>query len=76
MVEDEEDLEDIMEDVQADIKSVMTKYIDEDGDGVYVMASTVGSLEALLEFLKDEKVKVSGVNIGKINKKDVIKAQG
>ena len=74
VVEDEEDLEDIMEDVQADIKSVMTKYIDEDGDGVYVMASTVGSLEALLEFLKDEKVKVSGVNIGKINKKDVIKA--
>jgi len=44
------------------------------GVGVYAMASTLGSLEALLEFLKTSKIPVSAVNIGPIHKRDVIKA--
>jgi translation initiation factor 5B len=55
---------------------VLEKYLDPEGDGVYVMASTIGSLEALLEYLREQKMKVSGVNIGKIHKKDVLRAQG
>nr|XP_027206180.1 eukaryotic translation initiation factor 5B-like [Dermatophagoides pteronyssinus] len=42
--------------------------------GVYVQASTLGALEALLEFLKDSKIPYSGVRIGPIAKRDVMKA--
>ncbi|VDL68276.1 unnamed protein product [Nippostrongylus brasiliensis] len=43
-------------------------------EGVYVQASTLGSLEALLEFLKTQKIPYSNVNIGPVHKKDVQKA--
>lgn len=41
--------------------------------GVYVQASTLGSLEALLEFLKDSKIPYSNVRIGPVVRKDVMK---
>lgn len=58
-----------------DMKSVMSR-IDKSGVGVYVQASTLGSLEALLEFLKSPAVSipVSGISIGPVHKKDVMKA--
>ena len=40
------------------MKSVFSRRMDKSGEGVYVQASTLGSLEALLEFLKSDAVKI------------------
>ncbi|KAK9109243.1 hypothetical protein Sjap_017303 [Stephania japonica] len=71
----DDDLEDVKESTMQDMKSVMSR-IDKSGEGVCVQASTLGSLEALLEFLKSPAVKipVSGISIGPVHKKDVMKA--
>lgn len=45
--------------------------------GVLVHASTLGALEALLQFLRDEckpPIPVSNITIGPIHKKDVMRA--
>ncbi|KAF2291216.1 hypothetical protein GH714_020699 [Hevea brasiliensis] len=71
----DDDLDDVMETAMEDMRSVMSR-IDKSGEGVYVQASTLGSLEALLEFLKSPAVSipVSGIGIGPVHKKDVMKA--
>ncbi|XP_060067641.1 eukaryotic translation initiation factor 5B-like [Ylistrum balloti] len=42
--------------------------------GVFVQASTLGSLEALLEFLKVSNIPYAGINIGPVHRKDIMKA--
>ena len=49
-------LEELKDEVQADLASVLSK-VDKSGQGVCVQASTLGSLEALLSFLSDMKVR-------------------
>ncbi|PHT30496.1 Eukaryotic translation initiation factor 5B [Capsicum baccatum] len=68
----DDDMEGIKEAVKGDMRSVMSR-VDKCGEGVYVQASTLGSLEALLEFLKTPEVNipVSGIGIGNVHKKDV-----
>ena len=46
------------------------------GEGVCVQASTLGSLEALLELLRSDAVKipVSGINIGPVHRRDIMRA--
>lgn len=70
-----DDLEEVKETAMVDTKSVFSR-IDKSGEGVCVQASTLGSLEALLEFLKTPEVNipVSGISIGPVHKKDVMKA--
>ena len=69
----DDDEEVLKEEVMSDLTSMLNS-VDTSGRGVCVQASTLGSLEALLEFLKQSKIPVSGVNIGPVYKKDVMRA--
>ncbi|OAP59068.1 translation initiation factor aIF-2 [Fonsecaea erecta] len=69
----EDDEEDLMDDVMADLQSLLSK-ISKDNRGVSVQASTLGSLEALLEFLKQSKIPVANIAIGPVYKRDVMMA--
>ena len=69
-------IDDVTEGVQSDIDTVK-KSLETDHRGVMVHASTLGALEGLLQFLRDEckpPIPVSHVNIGPIHKKDVMRA--
>jgi translation initiation factor 5B len=77
----DDDLEDMKEQAMADIEDIMDS-IPHNQHGVHVQASTLGALEALLEFLKHpsgakgdiEEIPVSGISIGPVHKKDVLRA--
>lgn len=69
----DDDEDDLKEEVMSDLASLLSS-IDKSGRGVCVQASTLGSLEALLDFLKSSKIPVSGINIGPVHKKDVMRA--
>lgn len=70
---DEDEIEELEEDVMGDLESLMSK-ISKSGRGVTVQASTLGSLEALLEFLRASKIPVANISIGPVHKRDVITA--
>ncbi|KAI9449493.1 P-loop containing nucleoside triphosphate hydrolase protein [Lactarius psammicola] len=69
--DDDEDV--IREEVMSELTSLFDS-VDKSGRGVCVQASTLGSLEALLDFLRVSKIPVSGINIGPVHKKDVMRA--
>jgi translation initiation factor 5B len=71
--DDEE--EDIKAEVMSDLTSLEGK-LSTDKVGVLVQASTLGALEALLQFLREDTkppIPVSAIGIGTIHKKDVTK---
>ena len=71
--QDEE--EDIKAEVMSDLTSLQNK-LSTDKVGVLVQASTLGALEALLQFLREETkppIPVSAIGIGTIHKRDVTK---
>ncbi|EFX90195.1 hypothetical protein DAPPUDRAFT_205517 [Daphnia pulex] len=61
------------EEVAHELKSALGRIKLQDR-GVYVQASTLGSLEALLEFLKTSEIPYANIRIGPVVKKDVMKA--
>ncbi|KAF2028333.1 hypothetical protein EK21DRAFT_70040 [Setomelanomma holmii] len=68
-----DDEEDLMDDVMGDLAHLLSK-VSKSGRGVSVQASTLGSLEALLEFLRVSKIPVSTISIGPVFRKDVLRA--
>ena len=67
------------EDIKAEVMSDLTKLeekLSTDKTGVLVQASTLGALEALLQFLREETqppIPVSAIGIGTVHKRDVTK---
>lgn len=70
-----DDVEALKAEVMEDMADIFSS-VDKTGEGVCVQASTLGSLEALLEFLKSDAVRiaVSAINIGPVHKRDVMRA--
>ena len=69
----EDEVEDIKAEVMSDLTSLQDK-LSTDKKGVMVQASTLGALEALLQFLREETkppIPVSAIGIGTIHKRDV-----
>jgi len=66
-------LETLKREVMIDLQNFLAM-VDKSGRGVCVQASTLGSLEALLVFLKESNIPVAAVNLGPIHKKDVVRA--
>jgi translation initiation factor 5B len=69
----DDDEEDLMDEVMGDLAHLLGK-VSKTGRGVSVQASTLGSLEALLEFLRVSKIPVASISIGPVYKKDVMRA--
>lgn len=73
LVGPDDDEEDLMDDVMDDLTGLLDS-VDKSGRGVCVQSSTLGSLEALLDFLKDMKIPVMSIALGPVYKKDVMRA--
>ncbi|KAG8694074.1 hypothetical protein FRC09_010080 [Ceratobasidium sp. 395] len=69
----DDDEDELKDEVMSDLTTLLNS-IDKSGRGVCVQASTLGSLEALLEFLRVSQIPVSGINIGPVHKKDVMRS--
>jgi len=66
----EEEKERYIKLLNEDVKRVKTK-IKLKKEGVGVAASTLGSLEALLVYLKKNRIPVSSITIGDVSKTDI-----
>lgn len=73
VVKDDDDESDIEDEIMEDFQSLLNR-VAKDKRGVAVQASTLGSLEALLEFLKQSKIPVANIAIGPVSKADVMRA--
>ena len=73
VVGEDDDEDELMEEVMDDLTGLLDS-VDTSGKGVVVQASTLGSLEALLDFLKDMKIPVMSIGLGPVYKRDVMKA--
>ncbi|KEY70871.1 hypothetical protein S7711_00717 [Stachybotrys chartarum IBT 7711] len=67
----DDDEDEIADEVESDLANLLSR-VETSGRGVSVQASTLGSLEALLDFLKECKIPVANVGIGPVYKRDIM----
>ncbi len=67
----DEDVEKLKEQVEKEVSEVM---IETDKEGVIVKADTLGTLEALVQFLKSRNIPVRMAKVGPVTKRDIIEA--
>eukprot|EP01083_Nonionella_stella_P207561 753902_1 len=66
-------IEQLKDEVQQSFTELFSS-VDKHGRGVFVQASTLGALEALITFLTEQKIPISGISIGTIAKKTIMRA--
>jgi translation initiation factor 5B len=64
-----------IEEIKKEFREDIGEKISTDDEGIIVKADSLGSLEALITLLRQEKIQIMKAGIGKITKKDVISAQ-
>ncbi|MBN2478335.1 translation initiation factor IF-2 [Candidatus Micrarchaeota archaeon] len=68
----------VIEDEEKDRKEIEKHFkkiiFETEKNGVIVKADSLGSIEALIELLKEKKVPIKEASVGKINKKDILSA--
>lgn len=70
-VVDDQDKEQAILEIKDELSKIL---VETDEAGVIVKADALGSLEALVGFLRDQNIKIRYAGIGIINKKDVVQA--
>ena len=73
VAQDDDEVEAYKDLALEDITS-LAKFVERSGKGVWVQASTLGSLEALLTFLQQMKIPVYNFGIGPLHKSTIVRA--
>jgi len=66
------DITKVIEDIRSQIDEVA---FDTDKDGIIIKADTIGSLEALLQLLREQNIPIRKAAIGNISRKDIADAE-
>jgi len=64
-----------LKEISEEFKKDIGEKLKTDKQGIIIKADSLGSLEALITLLKQEKIQIINAGIGKINKKDFISAE-
>lgn len=65
-------IDSVKKEIESEIKSI---FIETDSVGIIVKADTLGSLEAVVDTLKENDISISTADTGMVSRKDVVKAQ-
>ncbi len=68
-------LDNNLEEIKKEFKKEIGEKLETNEEGIIIKADSLGSLEALITLLKQEKVQIVTAGIGPINKKDIVTAQ-